>query len=393
MISRNGRKVKLLVRGGFGARVAQKKRKKLRVAFRKNRQNRARSGNSTREILDKEDHADAPAGSARLSGKGELTRYRTIVGAEDSSGGVQRVIDEEGCLAGTVVAAIGLNSLVETADGRRFECTVRKVLRTLARESRNAVVAGDHVLFRPTDTSHGVIERVEPRHGAISRTSERKEQIIVTNVDAALIVTSASDPPFKPNLVDRLIISAHSGGVRPIICINKADLVTRESLQVWAGLYARLGYDVVPASVVNGWGISQLRRLLSGRQTVIVGQSGVGKSSLLNSIQPGIAAPTGDISDWTRKGKHTTRKALLHRLDGGGWIVDTPGIRQLQLWNVAKPEIEGYFLEFRPFVAHCRYPDCAHVLEQNCAVRDAVERDLIAPTRYASYRRLLASDD
>ncbi|MGE3317143.1 MAG: ribosome small subunit-dependent GTPase A, partial [Planctomycetaceae bacterium] len=322
----------------------------------------------------------------------ELTRRRTIVGEEDSAGGVNRAIDESSCIAGRVIIAAGLNSLVESSAGDRYECTVRRVLRTMSRDSRNVVVAGDRVLFQPIDGAHGVIERIEPRHGIISRADDRKKHIIVANVDQALIVVSASDPPFKPNLVDRLLVSAQSGGVRPIICVNKVDLVGRERLQAWAGLYSRLGYDVVLASAVRGWGIPRLRGLLAGVETVVTGQSGVGKSSLLNSIQPGLTLETGNISDWTRKGKHTTRKAMLLRLNAGGWVADTPGIRQMQLWNVPSTQLEAFFPEFRPFIPHCRFPDCTHRHEDGCRVKDGLERDLISPSRYASYRRLLATD-
>ena len=164
-------------------------------------------------------------------------------------------------------------------------------------------------------------------------------------------------------------------------------------LQPMIGQYARLGYTVVPASVQTGLGIAWLRRLLKHEQTVFTGQSGVGKSSLLNAIQPGLAIKTGDVSRVTQKGRHTTRFAQLRELTFGGWVVDTPGIRQLELWDVHPAEMEGFFVEFRPFVPQCKFPDCLHMVEDGCAVREAVQKDLISQIRYESYLRLVIGDD
>ncbi len=369
--------------------MAAKKRKKLRVSFQKNRQKRRRSKGLTREILADQETQDQQTAPDRLSGKGDLTRYRTVVGVEGSRGELIRDIDESRCVAGRVITSAGLHSLVESSDGRRYECTVRRVLRTLAREVRNAVVAGDHVLFEPLDEEHGVIERVETRRGTISRKAGGKEQILVANVDQVLIVASAASPPLKINFVDRMLVSASKGEVQPVVCINKVDLVDRAALQPILGLYGRLGYEVVATSAARGWGIDRLRALLKGRQSVVAGQSGVGKSSLLNAVQPGLLLETGGVSGWTQKGKHTTRRAHLLRLDFGGWVFDTPGIRQMQLWDVQSAEVEAHFVEFRPFVPRCRFPDCTHHHELGCAVKDAVQRDLISTARYRSYLRIL----
>jgi ribosome biogenesis GTPase / thiamine phosphate phosphatase len=142
-----------------------------------------------------------------------------------------------------------------------------------------------------------------------------------------------------------------------------------------------------------GFGIDDLREKPVGRQSVIAGQSGVGKSSLLNAVQPGLDRRVGGVSEETGKGTHTTRVAELFRLEEGGWVVDTPGIRQLQLWDVSPGELEGLFIEFRPFVPDCRFPSCSHTVEQDCAVRAAVERGDISPFRYESYTRMFRQDD
>ena len=369
--------------------VTSKKRKKLRIALRKNRQKKPRNKRSTRDAMD--ELADALPTTERVSGKGELTRRRTIIG-DDESASPLRDVDASKCLAGRVISAVGLNSFVQASDGNYYECTVRRMLRSMARAARNAVVTGDHVLFLPIDKSTGVIERVEPRHGTVSRGTGGKEHIIVANVDAVVIVASADDPPLKPNLIDRFLISAEKGNVHAIICINKVDLVDAAALQPIAGLYAQLGYDVVLASAATQAGIGRMRQLLMDRETVFAGQSGVGKSSLLNALQPGLLRHTAVVSAWTQKGRHTTRRAELLQLEHGGWVVDTPGVRQFDLWDVQPEEVEGYFVEFRPFVALCKFPDCTHTHEDDCGVKAAVERELIAARRYESYLKIIRGE-
>lgn len=381
----------------------QPKQKKHRVAFKKNREKRSRNNDLTREvhkqrILETGD-TDALTSGERLSGKGNLTRYRTVVGVENEAGDeILREIDEENCLKGRVVAATGLNSIVQTNDGVKYECTVRRVVRTLARDARNVIVTGDRVRFLPTEQilpsglKQGVIERVEPRGGIISRVSQNREHIIVANVDQVVIVVSSTDPPLKPHLIDRFLVSAEKGEVQAIVCINKTDLIDLAELQPILGLYARLGYRVIATSGMAGSGIPALKKMLAGKQSVFAGQSGVGKSSLLNAMQPGLNLKTAQVSDWTRKGRHTTRRAILHELEFGGWVVDTPGIRQFALWDVIPEEVEGFFIEFRPFVVYCKFPDCTHDHEAGCGVKSAVEEGYIFPSRYQSYLRILHDD-
>lgn len=369
------------------------RKKKVRVNFRKKHETRARRKDFTRSALDATDETSELAGAERVSGKGELTRRRTIIGVEDESGEeIIRQVDLSKCLRGRVVSATGLKCDVQGEDGRRYECAVRRILLKLATDARNAVVAGDDVLFQPTGPDEGVIERVEARRGVVARESQHREHVIVANVDQVVIVASAADPPLKPGLIDRFLVSAEKGSVRSIVCINKADLVDPVEMQPIIGVYARLGYQVVLTSGATGLGVPRLRRLMASRQTAFAGQSGVGKSSLINAIQPGLDLHTSAVSEWTGKGRHTTRRAILHSLDFGGWVVDTPGIRQFGLWDVLPEEVEGYFIEFRPFVSRCKYPDCTHTHESGCGVKDAVALDLIAPVRYESYLRIISGD-
>ncbi len=378
---------------GKGPSLSRKNPRKVRVALAKNRQKRARRRGVLRDVADDEARADELPTVERITGKGELTRQRTIVADDDApGGGVLRAVDESKCRQGRVLAATGLNCTVCDGAGRKYECTVRRMVRTLQRLERGAVVAGDSVLFQPLDRQHGVIERVNPRRTVLARKVKTKEQVIAANIDCALLVLSAANPALKTNLIDRLLISAHQGGVQPIICINKCDLIDPVRVQPILGLYAHLGYEVVLSSAVTLAGIDELKRLLKGRATVAAGQSGVGKSSLLNALQPGLTLETATVSTWSQKGRHTTRTAVLHELDFGGWIVDTPGIRQMQIWDVRPEEVEAYFPEFRPFVPRCRFPDCSHTHESSCAVQEAVDQDLISPVRYASYLKIMSGE-
>lgn len=379
--------------------MGKKVPRKVRIEFRKNRQNSRRQNDFTRHANSDEADIEHLERGERVSGKGDLSRRRTVVGEVGEDDSIIISVDETVCLRGRVLSAIGSTQCTVQADagqpraGEHFECTVRRVVRTVARNARNAVVTGDRVLFLPTDEQFGVIERVEPREGVLARGHQYKQHILVANVSRVAIVSSAGEPPLKPALIDRFLVSAAKGNVPAIIVLNKCDLVDLSDLQPIIGQYSRLGYTVVPTSVQTGLGIAWLRRLLREHQTVFTGQSGVGKSSLLNAIQPGLAIKTGDVSRVTQKGRHTTRFAQLRELTFGGWVVDTPGIRQLELWDVQPAEIEGYFIEFRPFVPQCKFPDCLHIVEEGCAVRAAVQQDLISQIRYESYLRLVIGDD
>jgi ribosome biogenesis GTPase len=373
-------------------------KRKVRVDFRKNREKTTRLGNLARQMDDggaSERTQDQLAGSERLSGKGRLSRRRTIIAAQGSNAGSespQRDIDVSKCLTGRVLSSAGLTTVVRCADGRRFECTIRKVLRTMSRDERSIVVTGDEVLFQETNVGEGVIERVNPRHGVLARGSQNREHILVANIDQVAVVVSAAEPALKPHLVDRFLVSAAKGDVAAIICINKVDLVDPAELQTLCGIYGQIGNEVILLSAERRLGLDRLRGVLRNRQTVIAGQSGVGKSSLLNAIQPGLSLRTGEVSDWTKKGKHTTRNAELYELGFGGWVVDTPGIRQMELWDVHPEELEGYFVEFRPFVRFCKFPNCSHVHETGCGVRAAATRGLISTMRFESYCKLVLGD-
>lgn len=373
--------------------MAAKRQPKIRVELRKNRGTSARQNDFTRSHQTGETPDDTQA-SERVSHKGGLTRKRTIIGNQ-SGDSIVRAVDESVCKPGRVLRAIGATQcfVQDDASGSTIPCTVRRMLRTMASDERTAVVAGDRVLYQPLDNQQGVIERVEARQSVLTRKHQYREHVLVSNVTQVLIVASLGEPPLKPPLIDRFLLSAAKGKVAAAICLNKADLVDLVDLQPLIALYSRLGYPVIPTSPLNGIGLERLRLLLRGQQTVLAGQSGVGKSSLINAIQPSFGLRTGHVSEVTQKGRHTTRYTQLLQLDTGGWVVDTPGIRQLDLWDVGKGEVEGYFNEFRPFVPYCKFPNCLHLDESECALRQAVDAGFVSRQRYESYLRMVVGDD
>ncbi|MBC8354054.1 MAG: ribosome small subunit-dependent GTPase A [Planctomycetes bacterium] len=377
--------------------MADKPKKKIRTEFRKKHESRTRNTDLTRAFQEHGFEDDETVRSERVSGKGELTRKRTIIGDaiehEDASLAVHLDIDESVCLHGRVLRVHGLQSDVQAEEsGDVYRCATRRLLKSLSTDQRHVVVAGDHIIFRPESGGEGFIERIEPRHGILSRTSKGRQHVIVANVDQLLIIASAAEPTLKPNLIDRFLVTAEKARIRPIICINKIDLVHAADLQPLAGVYGQMGYRVVLISATTGQGVSQVRRLVRGKESVVAGQSGVGKSSLLNAIDPGLALRVNAVSEENQKGRHTTTTAQLIPLGDGGYIVDTPGIRQFQLWDVIPEEVAGYFRDIRPYVSQCRFPDCTHTHESECAVKDAVADGRLDTRRYESYCYLQAGD-
>jgi ribosome biogenesis GTPase len=390
------------------------KGQKGRVQFRRNRSARRR----TKDWTGKAQEAEDAARIERVVAKGDLSRGRTVTHHVDEE-------PAEGLRRGVVMNVRGLYADVD--DGQRiWPCTVRRVLRTRRIEERSAVTVGDRVHFSVGEESAGVvqegaIEHVEPRGGMLQRLAGRRVQTIVANVDQAIIVSSAAEPRPKPHLIDRYIVATHFGGMQPIIVMNKIDLdcgmtsdeATRPGGQAArrsdeagdspetdnsddAGYsaasildrYTALGYIAFCTSAATGEGIDTLREVLKGKSSAIAGQSGVGKSSLLNAVQPGLDLKVGEVTEQTGKGRHTTTTAHLIRLEVGGYVVDTPGIRSFDVTIVPQGEIEAYFVEFVDRVKDCKFKGCTHTHETGCAIKAAVERGEIDIDRYATYVEL-----
>lgn len=279
-----------------------------------------------------------------------------------------------------------------------LRCTLRGTLKRKRRSETgrrlyaDPVAVGDQVIFTQLDSEEGVVEEILPRQTKFSRQyagkQEEIEQIIVANADQVVAVVSTRMPPLNYRTLDRFLILAEAGEMAAVICLNKMDLVDstqREQLTSTFEIYEKLGYQVLYTSINTPATFESLRNVLRDKFSVIVGASGVGKSSLLNAIQPNLKLRTAEVGEKTRKGRHTTTLVELFSLEIGGEVADTPGIREVGLWGVDTENLEYYFPEMEHFLGTCRYNDCAHVKESDCAIQSAVESGDIHPERYRSY--------
>lgn len=259
---------------------------------------------------------------------------------------------------------------------------------------------GDRVEFDPGTGGTGFIHKIHDRRNYLSRKAlkikganyrgERLEQVIAANTDKLFIVSSTQQPKFNNRLIDRIIVAGESARVDTAVVINKMDLCGEDDeIHAWIELYREIGYKVFPVSAKINEGIDDLRDELSGFRNVFWGQSGVGKSSVLNSLFPALNLKTGDVSTFSQKGRHTTVTCVLNRIDENTDVIDTPGIREIDPYGISKENLSHYFREFAEFIPSCRFNTCTHFHEPECAVRDAAERGDIPPERYESYLNLL----
>lgn len=265
-------------------------------------------------------------------------------------------------------------------------------------ESTNPVAVGDRVTVRIGEDETGLITDIHERKNQLSRRAAGRrvgqEHVIAANIDAVWIIQSVRLPKINPGFIDRILVSAEAHDIGAGLTINKMDLIRdkdRTEIDELADLYEGLGYPVIRTSAVTGEGLPELRDALLGKTSVLTGPSGVGKSSLLNEIEPGLELKTGQVSEKTRKGRHTTTFATLFPLTGGGFIVDTPGIREFGVLNIEPWELSHYFVEFKPHLENCRFPTCTHDHEPGCGVKAAVDAGEISERRYRSYLNILES--
>ena len=254
------------------------------------------------------------------------------------------------------------------------------------------VAVGDEVIVTPLDNEEGVIEEILPRRTKFSRRYPGKrdeiEQIVVANADQVVTVLSTRLPDLNLRFLDRFLILAEVGELAAVVCLNKIDLIDsaeRRKLRSILNAYEQLGYPVILTSINQPQSIERLREVLHDKFSVIVGASGVGKSSLLNAVQPGLGLRVGEVGLKTRKGRHTTTLVELFRLEVGGKVADTPGIREVGLWGVDTENLDLYFPEMESYLGKCKYTDCVHLSEPGCAVTEAVNSDKISEVRYLSY--------
>ena len=249
---------------------------------------------------------------------------------------------------------------------------------------------GDKVRVTVGADGSGAIEEVEERKQAIVRLDPRPQgqyqQVLLANADQAVFVFACAQPPPKLRMLDRFLVSAEKQRVPAVIVANKTDLV--ENAKELFGLYEPLGYRVIYTSTKTGAGVDELHATLKNKISALAGPSGVGKSSLLNEIQPGLGLAVNEISTAMNKGKHTTVTRQMFPLEGGGYVADTPGWKSLALWDTEPEEMEAYFPELRELVQHCQFSDCTHTHEPNCAVLAAVKEGRVHPERFDSFLRL-----
>lgn len=279
---------------------------------------------------------------------------------------------------------------VDTPAGIRV-CQLRGRLKKGPRLG-DVVAVGDWVKITELDGDRGMIEEIEPRQRMISRMAPRPQgeyqQIIIANPDQAFFVFACQNPEPHLGMLDRYLVIAERQQLPAVIVANKVDLVGIEVAQSIFGHYEPIGYPVIYTSPKTGARIQDLRQQLTGKVSLFSGPSGVGKSTLLNAIQPGLSLAAARVSQATGKGRHTTVVRELIPVVGGGYVADTPGLKALALWDIEPEELDGYFPEIRSLVEQCAFSDCTHVHEPGCAVLAALEKQQIHPERYASYLRM-----
>lgn len=292
---------------------------------------------------------------------------------------------------GTVLTAVGGVYTVELPSGEITEAVLRGRLKR-NEKADDRVVAGDDVRLELQDDGRYVIASAEPRRSQLARrapgTGRPRPKIIAANIDRVVIVFAAAHPEPNARMLDRFLVLAEANQLAPVIVLNKADLLAAGDAADPPLLapYRAAGYRTLLASTKTGAGIEELRTLLCDGRSVLTGPSGVGKSSLLNTVQPGLGLRIGEVSEVVRKGKHTTVSARLIRLECGGYVADTPGLREVGMWGIEPGELAHCFPEFREHLDACRYTrSCSHTHEPGCGVREAVASGEISEARYQSY--------
>lgn len=291
---------------------------------------------------------------------------------------------------GVVVTRYSMHADVENAEGQIFRCNLR---RTLA-----SVVVGDRVIWREGREQlqgiSGVIEAVQPRQNELSRPDYYDGlKVMAANIDRIIIV-SAVLPTLSLNIIDRYLVICENAQISPVIVLNKADLLSEQALEdaeKQLQIYRDIGYQTLIISAKSGQNMERFTALLSQGTSIFVGQSGVGKSSLINHILPNVNAQTGEISETSGLGQHTTTASRLYHLPQGGNLIDSPGIREFGLWHLEPDQITKGYREFQYFLGTCKFRDCKHLHDPQCALREAVEQGKIHPLRFENYHRLLAS--
>ncbi|WP_097111445.1 small ribosomal subunit biogenesis GTPase RsgA [Arsukibacterium tuosuense] len=291
---------------------------------------------------------------------------------------------------GLVLSRFGQHADVEDSNGDVVRCSMRRTI--------SSVVTGDKVVWRrarqSTGSIDGVIDAVEDRSSVLLRPDFYDGlKPVAANIDLMIIV-SAILPALSLNIIDRYLVAAEMTHIKPLLVINKVDLLTDDQhlqLNEQLSLYRKIGYDYLLVSAKSGQGMPELLQHIHSGTSIFVGQSGVGKSSLMNNLMPGLTAATREVSENSGLGQHTTTVSRLYHLPEGGDLIDSPGIREFALWHLSEQEVTEGFIEFQPWLGRCKFRDCKHVNDPGCAIQHAVQQGEISSERYDSYLKILAS--
>ena len=297
---------------------------------------------------------------------------------------------------GTVIKSTGSWYQVRLDDGQEIESRIKGKIRLENKKITNPIAVGDEVMLeRESTTDKGIIKEILQRKNYVARQSPHKKHnmhILASNLDQVILIVTVVEPNLKPGFIDRFLLTTEAFNIPTYLIFNKADIYNEEDLGLFLALravYRKIGYSVLLVSAQTGDGIDDLSALLKDKITLIGGQSGVGKSSLLNKIQPHLDLRTGEISDHSGKGQHTTTFAEMHHLSFGGAIIDTPGIKLLSFNYLEVMDVVHNFREFFQYSHNCKYQNCTHRQEPGCAVKTAIQNGEISESRYASYTVIL----
>lgn len=299
-------------------------------------------------------------------------------------------------IEGTVIKSTGSWYNVRKEDGSVVACRIVGKFRLDNMMLSNPVAVGDGVAFEIEEEGKGIIKKILPRRNYVARQSPQKKHyvhLLAANVDQAVLFVTVVEPSLKIGFIDRFLLMTEPRDIPTVLVFNKADLYDAEAMAIYEhvrAIYEKIGYTVLLTSAIEGRGLDDLRAILKDKVTLISGQSGVGKSSTVNALQPDLELRTGDISDYSGKGQHTTTFAEMHPLDFGGFLIDTPGIKNLSFNNLEPMDVAHNFREFFEMSDNCRFrSSCTHHNEPNCAVKAAVEAGEISEIRYQNYIQIV----